>query len=107
MRQQDLFEDDRYRPPARRTDPDTSHEGAAHIAPTVGHLRDLMLCAFEVRPMTANEAVQYVIGNLGGDNSESLRKRVHELERDRRIWSYRKRECLVTGRRCKVYEVRR
>ena len=104
MNQPNLFEDDRYRPPVRRTDPPTSHRGAEHIRPELTGLRLRMYEAFCVRPMTSNEAAAYCCAQLGGMH-ESYRKRTKELVRMRLIRPDLPRACGVTGQAAMVFRV--
>ena len=103
--QPDLFADDRYVPPVRRSDPPTSHAGAAHIAPRLGRLKARMLSVFAARPATANEAAAACVRAAGG-NHESLRKRTGELESAGLIEVIGERTCSVTGQPASVFAVK-
>ena len=63
-----------------------------------------MLCAFGIRPMTANEAALYCVEQLGG-KQESYRKRYDKLLKTHLIRLVGERKCTYSGKVVNVYEV--
>lgn len=63
-----------------------------------------MLCAFGIKPMTANEAAIYCVEQLGGDK-ESYRKRYDKMLKTHLIREAGRRKCRYSGKLATVYEV--
>jgi hypothetical protein len=105
MNQPNLFDFGGYDPKrVRRSDPQTSHQGADHIRPTAAVLRERMRLAFAAYPKTANEAAAQCVRAFGG-NHESYRKRSGELKADGVVRVAFTRPCEQTGRQAEVLEV--
>ena len=105
MNQPNLFSEDRYQPPVRRSDPPTSHRAAEYIWQKLPLLQSEMYRAFALLgKATANEAANLCVSNNAG-NHESYRKRAKELERKGLVRIAYARRCNVTGQPAAVYEV--
>ena len=106
--QHTLFPDERPPKIARDSDPDTSHDAAAEMLPTLSTLEGFMLESFAVcGPQTANEAAEFAgILARGCANHETLRKRYTGLLAKSRITSDGKKKCNITGKLATVYRIK-
>ena len=106
MQQQQLFEDDRYQAPARRTDPATSHEAAAATRPKLGPAAAAIYDVFAAapQPYTAVEA-SLRAAERHGKRPETYRKRAGELQRAGLIRAAGHRLCSITLTKATTFEV--
>jgi hypothetical protein len=91
---------------ARASDPVTSHNAAAEIAPLLSELQTVVLDMFrQLEPATSNEVAVTIEpgGNLGRINT--LRRRASDLVQMKRLRVVGQRPCNVTGKTASVYEV--
>ena len=99
MVQMDLFDNPQL---SRRTDKATSHEAGDVTRHKLGLLQQRCLDMLGDRSLTAAELgkrCELIYGGL----SESYRKRMHELVREKLIEELPPRECSVTGKNATVY----
>lgn len=95
---------------ARVSDPNTSHQGAAHITSKREAGARMMLKAISElqKPeigVTANEAAKRCKEMGGDDKEESYRKRIGDLKTDGKIRYVCDRPCSTSNRRASAYEV--
>lgn len=94
----------RVEPIARSTDPQTSHDAAAGVAPTLNLKQQECLKSF-IGEMTANEVAFEASLNFVG-MAETYRKRVHELQRKGLIVACGSRLCRITGTSATAFKVK-
>jgi hypothetical protein len=99
MRQLDLYDNPAI---SRRTDPVTSHKGAASVATKLGMLHQRCLDALGTDQLTAAELAQRCASAYGG-MSESYRKRMKELVDAKEITTRDPRRCSITGKSATIY----
>ena len=111
MHQQTLFDDDRPAKIARDTDPETSHDAAAEMRPTLSALESRMADVWRQNgPLTANEAAdiaaltEYTLPL--GANAETYRKRYDGLLKKCRIVADGKKQCRISGKMATVYRIK-
>lgn len=96
-----LFQFNGYSTIARRTDPPTSHAGAAHIAPSLGAIQQMVLHAVEQCPnSTASEL------DLDHGWRSNANKRIPELHRLGMIEPSGTRACKVTGAMARTWRAK-
>lgn len=104
--QNELFPDDRYRPPlSRNSDPATSSAAAKTIAPKLGTLKQRAMFVWSRQAGTAEEIAAECVRQFGG-RADSYRKRKAELVRDGLIRRVSVRRCMITGHESEVFEGR-
>lgn len=89
---------------ARKTDPQTSHEAAAHIRRKATAVQRAFLAALLDEPQTAIEAAMTAARTHGG-LVETYRKRGHEVVRMGFAEIRSTRVCRITGQRASVFEI--
>ena len=82
-------------PPARATDPSTSHEAAAHLVASGKQADQLAKTAHAVKQYPGQSSMQ--LSKLTGLDRHMLARRLPELARDERVWRGPKAPCPVNG----------
>jgi len=100
MTQLDLFDNPQL---SRRTDKATSHEAGDATRHKLGLYHERVMTALSYGDMTAREAGRFCHDQFGGD-SETYRKRMAEMVREKLIEELPPRECSVTGKNATVYK---
>ena len=95
--QYQLFEEDRYRPPVRRSDPETSHEGERHIRNRVSLAEGEFLRRLSRR---VNGTAQEVAAG-----QDTLRKRPKPLVEMGLLEVAEVRICNRTGKKAQAYRL--
>lgn len=102
MSQMTLFD----APLHRATDPNTSREAAADVAPKRGVLQQRFVEAVrELGEATASEAASLAVQHHGG-LCESVRKRATEALRLGLVEVAGERPCAISGKPCTTYRVK-
>ena len=91
----------RARKLARSSDPSTSKEAAAHIAPKLGKLQESVLLMIAALPgLTVKETA-----DAFGMEERQIGRRVSELLKMGKIKVSGSRECEITGRKARTFKV--
>jgi len=103
MTQQDLFADDRYKPPERQgVYPATSAMAKKQFEPKRDTILALTLAVWRRMEGTAEEIASACFEQYGG-NQQSYRKVKAELQRRGLIQKTGMRECRMTGYKAEVF----